>query len=342
MTQHTRVAVVGAGYFGQFHYDAWSRMDGCSLVGLCTRSGAGAAETAERYGVTATYTDLATMVGEAAPDLVDVTSPPETHLDAIRVIAPHVPWIICQKPFCRSPEEAREAIALAERHGARVVIHENFRFQPWYRAIKGVLDAGTLGQVYQATFRLRPGDGQGADAYLARQPYFQKMERFLIHETGVHWIDTFRFLLGDVTAVSADLRRLNPAIAGEDAGVVHLAFGPDVRAIFDGNRLVDHVAENRRLTMGELEIDGAAGSLRLTGDAEILLRAHGSNTWTRHAYDWNDHLFGGDCVYLTNKAALAAFQSGTPAETEASAYLRNLDLVAAVYQSHTERRWIDV
>lgn len=338
----TRVAVVGAGYFGQFHYDAWARMAGCALVGLCTRSGRGAAETAAKYGVPATFTDLAGMVASARPDLVDVTSPPETHLDAIRTLAPAVPWIICQKPFCRDADEARAAVAAARDHGARVVVHENIRFQPWYREIRALLDAGAIGAVYQATFRLRPGDGQGPDAYLDRQPYFRAMVRFLIHETAIHWIDTFRYLLGEVEAVSADLRRLNPAIAGEDAGIVQFALADGRRALFDGNRLADHVARNRRLTLGEMEIDGAGGSLRLTGDGDILLRRHGANDWTAHAYDWHDHLFGGDCVYLTNRATLAAFRAGTPAETEAGAYLRNLDIEAAVYRSHAERRWIDV
>ena len=338
----TRVAVVGAGYFGQFHYDAWARMDGCQLVGLMTRSGQGAAETAAKYGVSATYTDLAKMITQAKPDLVDITSPPETHLEAIQTIAPHVPWIICQKPFCRDGDEAARAIAFAKSQGARIVIHENFRFQPWYRAIKALLDQGRLGDVYQATFRLRPGDGQGPDAYMNRQPYFQKMQRFLVHETAIHWIDTFRYLLGEMTSLTADLRQLNPAIAGEDAGVIQFAFASGTRALFDGNRLASHAAENRRLTMGELEIDGSAGSLRLTGDAKILLRDHDANTWTDHVYDWNDHVFGGDCVYLTNKAALEALRAGTPAETEADAYQRNLAIEAAVYRSHDERRWIDV
>ncbi|MEM7059358.1 MAG: Gfo/Idh/MocA family oxidoreductase [Pseudomonadota bacterium] len=338
----TRVAVVGAGYFGQFHYDAWSRMDGCELVGLMTRSGTGAAETAAKYGVEATYTDLAEMAADAKPDLVDITAPPETHLETIRTLAPSVKWLICQKPFCRTPDEAAEAIAFAMSHDARIVIHENIRFQPWYRAIKGLLNEDRLGDVYQVTFRLRPGDGQGPNAYMDRQPYFQKMERFLVHETGIHWIDTFRFLLGEVISVSADLRQLNPAIAGEDAGVVQFAFASATRAIFDGNRLADHAAENRRLTLGELTIDGSQACLHLTGEAKILLRDHGSNGWQGHAYDWNDHLFGGDCVYLTNKAALEALKSGSPAETEAEAYLRNLEIEDAVYRSHQERRWIDV
>ena len=36
-----------------------------------------------------------------------------------------------------------------------------------------------IGTPYQISFKMRPGDGQGKNAYLNRQPYFQKMERFL-------------------------------------------------------------------------------------------------------------------------------------------------------------------
>ena len=60
------------------------------------------------------------------------------------------------------------------------------------------------------------------DAYLARQPFFREYPRLLIYETGVHFIDTFRFLLGEVATVVAETKRLNPAIRGEDAGQVLL------------------------------------------------------------------------------------------------------------------------
>ena len=54
---------------------------------------------------------------------------------------------------------------------------------------------------------MRPGDGQGKDAYFNRQPYFQKMERFLIHETAIHLIDVYRYLFGDIKSVFASLSR---------------------------------------------------------------------------------------------------------------------------------------
>ena len=38
---------------------------------------------------------------------------------------------------------------------------------------------------------------------------FQKMEQFLIHETGIHLIDVFRFLFGDIKSVFANLSKLN-------------------------------------------------------------------------------------------------------------------------------------
>ena len=139
--------------------------------------------------------------------------------------------MICQKPFCNSLAKAAAITAEASAAGATIVIHENFRFMPWYRAIKTALDEKLRGDIHQVTFRLRPGDGQGPDAYLDRQPYFQTMKKLLIHETGVHWVDTFRFLLGDPLSVYADLRKMNPVTAGEDAGYVIFEHENGVRAV---------------------------------------------------------------------------------------------------------------
>ena len=44
-----------------------------------------------------------------------------------------------------------------------------------------------------------------------------------------------------------------------------------------GNRLADHKAENRRLTMGEMLIEGSEGTLRLDGDGALWLRSHGQS-----------------------------------------------------------------
>jgi predicted dehydrogenase len=187
-----KVACAGAGYFGQFHYDAWRRIDGVQIVAALALTREDAAKTGHPA-----FDDLEAMLEQTRPDLLDIVTPPPTHLRFIGTAAAHgVKTIICQKPFCQSLAEAREAAALCEKAGVTLVVHDNYRFQPWYRTIRKALDEGRIGALHQVTFRLRPGDGQGPRAYLDRQPYFQTMPRFLVHETAVHWIDTFRYLMG--------------------------------------------------------------------------------------------------------------------------------------------------
>lgn len=328
-TPELKVACAGAGYFSQFHYGSWARMDRVRLVGSCNRD----IEKARATGLPA-YSDLSLMLAEQHPDLLDIILPPEAHAGTIRTaLNAGIKWIICQKPFCLDLAEAERITAEAEAAGAVIVIHENFRFQPWYRAIKDALDSGDIGQLQQVTFRLRPGDGQGPDAYLARQPYFQKMTRFLVRETAVHWVDTFRFLLGDPFAVYADLRRINGAIAGEDAGYILFDHPNGVRALFDGNRHLDHAADNLRRTMGEALFEGTGGTITLGGDGAVHLRPFGScdvrvllgpDTWEG---------FGGDCVHALQSHVVRFILDRAAPENRASEYLTVERIEAAIYAS---------
>jgi predicted dehydrogenase len=322
-----RVAVIGAGYFARFHHEAWGRIPGAELVGVADTDLA----KAEASGAPA-YGDAAAMLRETAPDIVDIATPPETHATLIDLaLAARPKAVICQKPFCADPDRARAAVTRAAAAGVPLIVHENFRFQPWYRALKRELDAGRVGAVSQLTFRLRPGDGRGADAYLARQPYFRTMPRFLIHETGIHWIDTFRFLLGEPDWVQADLRRLNPAIAGEDAGFFLFGYADGRRALFDGNRLLDHAAADHRRTMGEALVEGETGTIRLMGDGGLRHRVFGAVAETECLAPSTATGFGGDCVHALQSHVMAHLRDGAPVENTGADYLRNLEIEAAIY-----------
>lgn len=336
MTKRTtfQVACIGAGYFSQFHYDSWTRMDRVELVGACDHDPKKAAAT----GVPA-FTALDTMLSETRPDLLDIILPPHAQAQAIRTaLVAGLKWIICQKPFCEDLAQAKAIVNEAKAVGATLIVHENFRFQPWYRAIKRHLDAGDIGDIHQATFRLRPGDGQGPRAYLDRQPYFQTMPRFLVHETGVHWIDTFRYLLGNPVSVYADLRKLNPVIAGEDAGYVLFDHASGVRALFDANRHLDHAADNYRRTMGEALIEGTKGSLSLCGDGSVRLRRFGHQNDIITLVADNSPNFGGDCVHALQTHVVNAALDGAALENQASSYLDVLRIEAAIYISAQKGR----
>ncbi len=329
MSKALRVAVAGAGYFAGFHLDSWRRMGRAEPVAVCDRDRA----RAEATGLPA-FTDVAAMLAASTPDILDIALPPDAHAEAIRAgLAAGVPTIICQKPFCRDLSEARAVTSEAEAAGARLVVHENFRFQPWYRELKRALEAGAIGTPMQLTFRLRPGDGQGPRAYLDRQPYFQTMRRFLVHETAVHWIDTFRYLMGEPRAVWADLRRLNPAIAGEDAG--HILFWHEgaARSLFDGNRHLDHASDNLRRTMGEGLAEGTEGAIRLTGDGALHLRRFGAREEEMILPPDRHRGFGGDCVHALQSHVVAAILDGAPLENPARDYLRVIEIEEAVYRS---------
>ncbi len=331
-----RIATVGAGYFSRFQYSAWSRLPDVQLAAICNRDKKAAQDIAQQHNIPNVYDDFEKMLDEIKPDLVDIITPPITHINYVKAAVKRRIPVICQKPFTPSYQEAQDLVAFIESTGGKVIIHENFRFQPWYLQIKNFLATGCLGKLYQITFALRPGDGQGPSAYLDRQPYFQQMEHFLIHETAIHLIDVFRYLFGEISSIYAQLQRLNPVIKGEDSGIILFTFNNGATGIFDGNRLADHCADNPRLTMGEMQIQGENGTLSLDGNAKLYFRAHGSTRKEQIDFKWENRDFGGDCVFNFQKHVIEHFKYNTPLVNTASEYLVNIHHVQAVYRSNLD------
>ncbi|HEX6415794.1 MAG TPA: Gfo/Idh/MocA family oxidoreductase [Burkholderiales bacterium] len=325
--KRVRVAGVGAGYFSQFHLQGWRALPEVELVGWCDM------DVSKVKGLPA-FRSMGELLDKAKPDLIDIVTPPETHLEIVRAVAERKLPMICQKPL--APTYA-EAVAVVDA-GGKLVVHENFRWQPWYREARRLVDSDHFGKLHSVAFRLRPGDGQGPRAYLDRQPYFQRMPRLLVHETAIHWIDTFRFLMGEVSAVSAMLRRMNPVLAGEDAGYLVFEFASGATGLFDGNRLNDHVASNPRRTMGEMWLEGEKGVLRLDGEARLWWKPH-QQPETEHRYDRGpDDAFGGGCCYALQRHVVRHFLEGAALENQGMDYLVNLRIEEAVYRSSAEGR----
>lgn len=335
------VAIAGCGYFSRFHQDAWRRMEGVRVVGVADRDADKRAAAAALFPQARAFDDAEAMLDETKPELVDIVTPPQTHIDLVRAASQRKIAMICQKPLAPTLPEAQELVATAEKAGALLAVHENFRFMPWFTETGRLMAAGAVGTPLNISFRLRPGDGQGPDAYLARQPYFQKMPRFLIHETAIHLIDVFRFLMGEIIGVFARLRRINPVIAGEDAGYVIFDFAGGAAGLFDGNRHVDHPAKDTRMTNGVLLVEGTDGVIRLDGFGRLFVRPRGEEE-REHAYDWEDRGYGGDCVYRQSRHIVDHLLTGTPLANSGRDYLRNLDIEEAVYRSSAEGSFITV
>ena len=335
------VAIAGCGYFGRFHQEAWSRLPRVRVVAVADRDPEKADAAAAAFPAARVFADAGAMIGQVRPDLVDIATPPETHLALVAAAAQAGCAALCQKPLAPTYAEAVQVVEAAERAGTALVVHENFRFMPWFGEARRLLDAGAVGTPLALSFRLHPGDGQGPGAYIARQPYFQTMPRFLVHETAIHLIDVFRFLLGEVAGVFARLKRFNPAIAGEDAGLVTFEFAGGALGLFDGNRHIDHPAEDARLTLGTMLLEGTGGTIRLDGDGRLFVKPHGGAE-REHAYLWERRGFGGDCVYRQIRHVVEGLLDGTPVVNDGRSYLRNLAVEEAVYRSNDEERFVRV
>ncbi len=340
MRRKLRVAGAGAGYFSQFHLEGWRAVPEAEYAALCDPDEAKARALAQRFGIPRVFTSVAEMLDSVRPDVFDIATPPQTHAELVGEATARKIATICQKAVAPTYAESVAIVEAAERTGIVLAIHENFRFMPHFREARRLIETGTLGALHSVAFRLRPGDGQGPRAYLDRQPYFQQMPRLLVYETAIHFIDTFRYLMGEVHAVYARLRRVNPAIAGEDAGYIVFEFAVGATGLFDGNRLNDHVAKNTRRTMGEMWLEGAAGVLRLDGDARLWWKPHGGDE-REHAYDrGREDTFGGGACGNLQRHVVRHLLEGALLENSGRDYLANLKVQEAAYRSSAEGRRI--
>lgn len=324
---------IGAGYFSKFHFEAWQRIKGAEILAVCDIQKNKALAVCKKYGFKNAYTDVAEMFRKEQPDFVDIITPPNTHLQLCRLAIDHDIHIICQKPLAPSYKESVQIAKAVKTSGIRMMVHENFRFQPWYREMKKLLGKKTIGnKLHTINLRMRMGDGWQADAYMNRQPYFREMKRLLIYETGVHFIDVFRYLGGEITKVYSKLKTLNPNIKGEDFAWVHFDFANGMLGFLDANRYNENMADDPRLTFGTVLIEGNKGSMRLYDDGVITIQLLGEKE-NIHEYSFEKINFSGDCVYATQKHFMDQLLSGAPFETDISLYLKNLIVQDKIYES---------
>jgi predicted dehydrogenase len=338
MTKRLKGVCIGAGYFARYQYEAWLRIPEVEIVAFSNRDQTRASEIKKRFGLTRCYTDYREMFDREKPDFVDVITPPPSHRGICAEAAQRGIHIICQKALAPTFPEASEIVATAAEASVRFMVHENFRFQPWYREIKRQIETGAIGdRLFSLAFRSRMGDGWGENAYIPRQPYFREYPRLLIFENGVHFIDTYRYLAGEISRVSSWHRRLNPVIKGEDCALIVFEFANGALGEWDANRYNETNAVNPRYTFGEFLVEGSGGRICLTGDSRLTLKRLGEKE-VEIPYERADVNFCGDCVYFTQRHFVDRMLDGRPFETSGEEYLKTLTVQEAAYKSAEERR----
>lgn len=330
--------IIGAGHFADIQLEAWQSVKGVQMIGILNRTRANAEKLAAKYNLQV-FDNFEQMMAELQPDFVDVCTPPDSHFHYTKLAIDAGKAVLCQKPIAPTWEESNNLVEYAEQRKATLMINENWRWQAWYREIKRMIDHNMLGQVFHVYFAMRPGDGWGTEPYPV-QPYFKKMKQFLIFETGVHWIDTFRYLFGEIESVYCQTRTVNPVIAGEDLAIILLNFVNKQTGIYDANR-VSYMEEVRSPAYGWMTVEGTEGKLRLQQDGKIYYTPREGQE-NEHVYEIPNVGWKGGCAIATQQHFANGLLYGTPFETNGREYLKSVRAVYACYESAQENKVVQL
>jgi predicted dehydrogenase len=325
----SRGVLIGAGYFAQFHAEAWTRIPVAEIVAVADPVPGRAAAFAAKHGIPRAGESVDELLDRERPDFVDIVTRPDTHRALAQTAARRGIHVLCQKPMAPTQDDCRAMVDECTTASVRLLIHENWRWQPWYREVRRLLDNGALGRVFQFAFQWRTGDGRGPEPYAA-QPYFREMPRLLVYETLVHVLDTFRFLGGEFTGVACRNGRVNPAIAGEDHSLILISFESGALGLVDANRITGPVPAPA--AMGSLTIEGDLATLRMSPDGR-LWRTDFGGPEVPHEFPVPTGGYKGDSVWATQRHLIDCLRSGTTSESEGRDYLKTVEAVFACYQS---------
>jgi len=319
----------GAGHFAAIQMEAWQTVKGAHIIGLYNRTLERASVLQTRFNIPHIGVDFGALLETVRPDFVDICTAVESHLPLARLAVAHKIPILCQKPLTPRIAESEELVELCESAGVRLMANDNWRWQGWYRELKRLLEAGVIGEPQHARFLLRPGDGWGDEPY-PLQPFFREMERFVLLETGGHYLDTLRFFFGDIAALHCLIRRRNPRIRAEDAALVTLEFSGGVTAVFDADRTAT-TAQVRPPVNGHVFIEGTVGNLRLAEDGSIHVTKRGG-VEQRHDYALPAGYRGGSAI-AAQQHFINCLRTGAEFETNGRDYLAIERAVEACYRS---------
>lgn len=221
-----KVALAGAGMISWFHLVGWRNLGPrVRLVAVCDPDLAKAEARAKEFGIEAVFQDRDAMFDAVQIDALDVASPRETHADSVEAAAVRGIHVLCQKPL--TPNLAlSEALVRRVAGRVRLMVHENWRFRPWYRELRRWIVAGEIGDIALARMAainsgLLP-DAEGHRPALIRQPFMQHEERLMIAEVLIHHLDTMRYLCGEMRVLGARVRHTLADVRGETTAAIYL------------------------------------------------------------------------------------------------------------------------
>ena len=161
MAKPLRIGMVGYGFMGRAHSNAYRRVNNFFdvpyqpvLQAVCARDAAKARAFADQWGYASVETDWRKLVERPDIDAVDICTPNNLHHDIAIAAARAGKMILCEKPLAMNTAEGKEMVAAVEKAGVANTVWYNYRRVPAVTLAKQLVDSGRLGRIfhYRANF----------------------------------------------------------------------------------------------------------------------------------------------------------------------------------------------
>lgn len=355
------IGLIGTGFARSAQAPAFRVCEGAELVAVCSGHFENAQKVAEEFSIPHPCHDYQQLLALPEVSLVVISTPPVHHCQIALAALEAGKHVICEKPMAMSVAEARQMYQAAQARPRQLaIIDHELRFNPTWRRMKELVDAGFLGDLHHVQVLISSGF-----RHSAQRPWNWWSQRQagggLLGALGSHAIDATRWLFGEIDAVSATVAtmiqtRQDPVSGQEKPNETDdfcsflLRFAPQhgrtphgvvtLSALYasGGKNQITAVGTKGTLVMdGDETLIGATGYQHQFEEMSLIDRARGisivpDNIWARSFY------------HLARETVQALRESRTEI-AHAATFLDGLhcqEVLDAIHLAHAEQRWIMV
>ncbi len=223
-----KVGIIGCGKMADQHAFQIRRIPGARIVGVCDAEPLMAKQMADRFSVNKPFTDPQEMLDSVKPDVVHITTPPQSHFSLGKMCLEAGINVYMEKPFTVDTTEAEALIALAGQKGLKVTVGHNAQFTHAMIRMRELVKSGYLGG--------KPVHMESQYCYAFTDPSYAKV---LLGDQD-HWV---RRLPGSLlqNIISHGISKIAEFLTGERPEVIAHGFtSPFLERIGEGG-IIDEV-----------------------------------------------------------------------------------------------------
>lgn len=141
-----KIAIVGCGKIADGHIEEIQKMpDRARVVAVCDLELLMAEQIAVRYGIPAHYDAFDRMLEVERPDVVHITTPPQSHLPLARAAVAAGCHVYVEKPIATTHEDAQQLVGLVTAAGKKMTVGWEYLFDPPALELRELAARGVLG-----------------------------------------------------------------------------------------------------------------------------------------------------------------------------------------------------